>query len=65
MDQVRVPLVLLSGPRDASRGGLEVAVVGRLLLRAMDWTLRAVDVEGHAPAERPRGIVLHQVSIEA
>ena len=45
--------------------GLEVAVVGRLLLRAMDRTLRAVDVEGHAPAERPRGIVLHQVSIEA
>jgi uracil phosphoribosyltransferase len=39
---------------------LEVTIVGRLLLRAMDRTLRAVDVEGHAPA----AIMLHQISIQ-
>ena len=44
--------------------GFEVPIVGRLLLRAVDGTLGAVDVEGHAPCERPCGIVLHQVSVE-
>ena len=42
-----------------------MAVIRRLLLRAVDRTLRAVDVEGHAPAEQPRGIGLHQVRIQA
>ena len=45
--------------------GLEMAVVGRQLLRAVDRTLEAVDVEGHAPSVRQRGMVLEQVSIEA
>jgi hypothetical protein len=30
----------------------------------VDRTLRAVDVEGHAPDERPCGIGLHQVRVE-
>ena len=45
--------------------GLEVAVVGRLLLRAVYRTLRAVDIERHAAARWPRGFVLHQIRIEA
>ena len=45
--------------------GLEVAVVGRLLLRAVYRTLRAVDIERHAAARWPRGLVLHQIRIEA
>src|SRR5574337_316410 len=45
--------------------GLEVPVVRRLLLRAVDRTLRAVDIEGHAPGERARGLVLYQGRIEA
>src|SRR5215475_9815108 len=45
--------------------GLEVAVVGRLLLRPVYRTLRAVDIERHAAARWPRGFVLHQIRIEA
>jgi hypothetical protein len=43
--------------------GLEVAVVGRLLLRAVNWTSRTVDVDGHAPGGWPGGLV-HQVRVE-
>ena len=41
--------------------GLEVAVIDRLLLRAVDRTLEAVDIEGHAPDGRPGGFVLHEL----
>jgi hypothetical protein len=37
---------------------LAVAVVGRLPLRPVAWTLGAVDIEGHALGERPCGFVL-------
>jgi hypothetical protein len=43
--------------------GLEVAVVRRLLLRAVDRTLGAVDVEGYAPGDSR--CALHQRCIEA
>ena len=43
--------------------GLEVAVVRRLLLRAVDRTLGAVDVEGYAPGDSC--CALHQLRIEA
>jgi hypothetical protein len=45
--------------------GLEVAVVGRLLLRALNRTLGAVDIERHAPGGRSGGRVLDQFRIEA
>jgi hypothetical protein len=57
--------VLVEGEERMIADGLEVAVVGRLLLRAVDRALGAVDIEGHAPGGRPGGIVLHQVRIEA
>jgi hypothetical protein len=38
-----------------------MAVVGRLLLRTVDGTLGAVDIESHAPG----GLVWHQVRFEA
>lgn len=44
---------------------LEVAIVGRLLLGAVDRTLGAIDIEGHALGRRPHPLVLHQFRIEA
>jgi hypothetical protein len=49
------------GERIGRVGADKVAVVGRLLLRAVDGTLGAVDIEGYAP----NGLVWHQVRIEA
>ena len=57
--------VLVEDEEGMVADGLEVAVVGRLLLRAVDRTLRAVDIERHAAGARPGGIVLHEVRIEA
>jgi hypothetical protein len=45
--------------------GLEVAVVGRLLLRAVDRALGAVDIQDQAPRERAGRLMLHEVRIEA
>jgi hypothetical protein len=45
--------------------GLEVAVICGLLLRTVDRTLRAVDVEGHAGSRWPGGLMLHQVRTQA
>ena len=45
--------------------GLEVAIVGRLLLGAVHRTLGAVDIEGQAPGGRSRRLVLRQLRIEA
>jgi hypothetical protein len=45
--------------------GLEVTVIGRLLLRAVHRTLRAVDIEDQPPREKAGRLMLHQVSIEA
>jgi hypothetical protein len=39
---------------------LEVAVVGRLLLRAVDWALGAVDIQDQPPRERVGRLMLHQ-----
>ena len=57
--------VLVEDEQRMIADGLEVAVVGRLLLRAVNRTLGAVDIEGHAPGGWQGGIVRHQVSIEA
>ena len=42
-----------------------MAVVGRLLLRAVDWPLGAVDIQDQVPPERAGHLVLHQVRVEA
>jgi hypothetical protein len=44
--------------------GLEVAVVGRLLLRAVDWALGAVDIQDQPPPTRADRLVLHQGRVE-
>ena len=44
--------------------GLEVAVVGGLLLPTVDGTLRAVDIEDHAPGRRSRRRALNQFRIQ-
>jgi hypothetical protein len=44
---------------------LEVTVVGRLLLRAVDRALGAVDIQDQTPRERAGRVVLYQVRIEA
>ncbi len=45
--------------------GLDVAGVGRLLLRAVDRALGAVDIQDQAPRERAGRLMLHQVRLEA
>src|SRR2546426_10457011 len=45
--------------------GLELAVVGRLLLRAVNRTLGAVDIESHAPGSRSGGRVPDKFRNEA
>src|SRR5882724_11460672 len=45
--------------------GLEVAVVRRLLLRAVDRALGAIDVEDHASRGPPNRFALHDVRVEA
>jgi len=57
--------VLVEDEEGMVADGLEVAVVGRVLLPAVNGTLGAVDIEGHAPRGRQGGVVLQQVSIEA
>src|SRR5262245_9500642 len=44
---------------------LEVTVVGRLLLRAVDRALGAVDIQDQTPRARAGRVVLHEVRIEA
>jgi hypothetical protein len=53
--------VLVEDKQRMIADGLEMPVVGRLLLRAVHRTLRAVDVEGHAASRWPGGLMLHQV----
>ncbi len=45
--------------------GLEVAVVRRLLLRAVDRALGAIDIEDHASGEPAYRFALHDVRVEA
>ena len=40
---------------------LEVAIVGRLLLGAVDWALRAVDIEDHAMGGRSDCLALKPI----
>jgi len=40
---------------------LEVAIVGRLLLGAVDWALRAVDIEDHAVGGRADCLALKPI----
>jgi hypothetical protein len=53
----------LKTERGVIADGLEVAVVGGLLLGPVDRTLGAVDVEGHTPG--PGRFALHQLGAEA
>ena len=55
--------VLVEDEERVMADGLEVAVVRGLLFGPVDRTLRAVDVEGHAPG--PGSFALHQLRIEA
>jgi len=55
--------VLVQDEEGMVADGLEVAVVGRLLLSPVDRTLGAVDVEGYAPGDSR--CALHQRRIEA
>jgi hypothetical protein len=57
--------VLVENEERMVADGLEVPVVGRLLLRAVDGALGAVDIQDHAPPERAGRLVLHQVCVEA
>jgi hypothetical protein len=43
--------------------GLEVTVVGRLLLRAVDRVLGAADIQARTPHERAGRLVMQQISI--
>ena len=45
--------------------GLEVTVVGRLLLRAVDRALGAVEIQDQPPRERSSRLMLDQIRIEA
>jgi hypothetical protein len=59
--------VLVEDKQRMIADGLEVAVVGRLLLRAVDRTLGAVNIQDQAPLERSGRLALQQqqVSMEA
>ena len=57
--------VLVEDEQRMTADGLEVAGVGRLLLRPVDRARGAVDIEGHAPGRRPGGFTLHQLRIAA
>ena len=54
--------VLVEDEERVIADGLKVPVVGGVLLRPVDRTLGAVDVEGHAPG--PGHCALHQLRIE-
>jgi hypothetical protein len=57
--------ILIEGEERMVADRLEVAIVGRLLLRAVDRALGAVDLQDQPPRERAGCLVLHQVRIEA
>jgi hypothetical protein len=56
--------VLVEDEERVIADGLEVAVVGGLLLGAVHRTLGAVNIEGHPPGGRSRRRVLNQFRVQ-